>query len=357
MRPLFFTSNRSFSGKSSMCAGIGKLLLDMGYKIGYLKPLCTLPEKLGNFYIDEDVRYIMDILKLNDNPEDICPMVFTEQTYDKALNEYIKSKAQVYIDKIKNAYAKVSKDKDFVLIESARNITYGSFAKLSAKDICVATNAKAVLIMKYEGDIVDKAVHFARHFDKYFGGIIMNLAAIEDKDRIQNLVLPYLKKEGVEVLGVVYTDKVLSSISIKDMAKYLEGEVLCAQEHTDELVESFMVGAMGHEMALRFFRSKPEKVVITGGDRADIQLAALETSTKCVVLTGNFQPSTIVISRAEELGVPMILVRHDTLTTVGKLNEILGRSNLHELKKLDKLVQIAKDNIDIDKIISIAKQN
>jgi uncharacterized protein len=357
MRPLLFTSNKSFSGKSSMCAGVGKLLLEKGYKIGYLKPLCTLPEKLGSCYIDEDVRYIMDILNLKDNPEDICPMVFTEQTYDKALNEYIKSKAPGYNDKIKNAYAKVSKDKDFVLIESARNITYGSFAQISAKDICVATNAKAVLIMKYEEDIVDKASHFARHFDKYFGGIIINLVAIDDKDRVENLVLPYLKKEGIEVFGVVYTDKVLSSISIKDMAKYLEGEVLCAQEHTDELVESFMVGAMGHEMALRFFRSKPEKVVITGGDRADIQLAALETSTKCVVLTGNFQPSTIVISRAEELGVPMILVRHDTLTTVGKLNEILGRSNLHELKKLDKLVKIARDNIDIDKIMSIAKQN
>lgn len=355
MRPLLFTSNRSFSGKSSMCVGVGKLLIEKGYKVGYLKPLCTLPEKLGSSYIDEDVRYIMDILQLKDKAENICPLMFTDQTYDKALNEKINSSLGNYINTITDAYKEIAKNKDIVLIESARNITYGSFAMLGAKDICNATEARAILIMKYEDDIIDKAVHFKEYFKDYFGGIIINMVSIDDKERIDNLILPYFKKTGVNVLGVIYADKILSSISIRDMAKCLEGEVLCAEEHTDELVESFMVGAMGHEMAMRFFRAKPDKAVITGGDRADIQLAALETNTKCIVLTGNFQPSTIVISRAEELGVPMILVRHDTLTTVGKLNEILGRSNLHELKKLDKLIQISRENINLEKIISIAE--
>jgi BioD-like phosphotransacetylase family protein len=40
-----------------------------------------------------------------------------------------------------------------------------------------------------------------------------------------------------------------------------------------------MVGAMSAENALSYFRRKAHKVVITGGDRPDIQLAALETST------------------------------------------------------------------------------
>ena len=37
-----------------------------------------------------------------------------------------------------------------------------------------------------------------------------------------------------------------------------------------------LVGAMSVESALSYFRRKPNKAVITGGDRADIQLAALE---------------------------------------------------------------------------------
>jgi len=45
-----------------------------------------------------------------------------------------------------------------------------------------------------------------------------------------------------------------------------------------------MVGAMGQEQALNFLEVKANKAVITGGDRADVQLAALETSTKCLIL-------------------------------------------------------------------------
>ena len=110
MRPVLFASNRSFSGKSSMCVGISKLLKEKGYNIGYLKPICTLPEKVGGSYVDEDVRYIMDILGLKDDPSNICPLMFTEQSYDKALSEKISSGQHNYIDNIANALKAISKN-------------------------------------------------------------------------------------------------------------------------------------------------------------------------------------------------------------------------------------------------------
>jgi len=173
-------------------------------------------------------------------------------------------------------------------------------------------------------------------------------------DKVNKIIIPYFEKNNINIFGAIPSDKVLSSVSIREMASHLNGKILCASDKTGELVESFMVGAMGHELAMRFFRTKADKVVITGGDRADIQLAALETNTKSIILTGNFQPSTVVTGRAEELGVPMILVKDDTLTTVSKLNEIMGRSGLHEPKKLDKIMQITRETIDIEKLISLS---
>ncbi|MBU4449810.1 MAG: hypothetical protein KKE35_00765, partial [Actinobacteria bacterium] len=76
---------------------------------------------------------------------------------------------------------------------------------------------------------------------------------------------------------------------------------------------------------------------------------------KCLVLTGNYQPSAIVVGRAEELGIPIVLVGYDTLTAVGKLCEIMGHSRIYNVKKLDKLLQIIKDSIDVEKIISLTK--
>jgi len=111
-----------------------------------------------------------------------------------------------------------------------------------------------------------------------------------------------------------------------------------------------MVGAMGQEKALRFFRRVANKAVITGGDRADIQLAALETSTKCLILTGGFQPSAIVLGRAEELGVPMVLVPYDTLTTVEKTEKIVGHLRIHEAQKVARLKEILTEQVTIDEI-------
>ena len=58
------------------------------------------------------------------------------------------------------------------------------------------------------------------------------------------------------------------------------------------------------------------KALITGGDRSDIHLVALETATRCLILTGNLRPMPEVVRRAEELGVPVLLVRQNTLEVV-----------------------------------------
>jgi len=43
MVPLFFISNQPFSGKSSMCVGVGKLFTEKGLKVGMLRPITLWP--------------------------------------------------------------------------------------------------------------------------------------------------------------------------------------------------------------------------------------------------------------------------------------------------------------------------
>jgi BioD-like phosphotransacetylase family protein len=127
--------------------------------------------------------------------------------------------------------------------------------------------------------------------------------------------------------------------------------VLTADDHLAENVESFMVGAMGQEKALRFFRRKAHKAVITGGDRSDVQLAALETSTKAIILTGNLPPSSLVIARADQLGVPMILVDMDTLTAVERMEALMGHVRLHGPDKADRIRGIFAEGVRTDELL------
>jgi len=104
------------------------------------------------------------------------------------------------------------------------------------------------------------------------------------------------------------------------------------------------------DRALHYFRRTPRKCVITGGDRSDIQLAALETPTRCLILTGDLRPSHTVVARAEELGVPVLLVRGDTLTTVSTIDELLGKLRVREPRKIEHAIEQFEAHLDLAKL-------
>jgi BioD-like phosphotransacetylase family protein len=157
---------------------------------------------------------------------------------------------------------------------------------------------------------------------------------------------PYLKRHGLPVLGMLPRDQMLAAPTVAELAEGLHAEILCAADRTGELVEHMLVGAMSAEAALTYFRRKPNKAVITGGDRADIQLAALETSTRCLVLTGNLYPSPVVLNRADELGVPVLLADLDTSSAIEVVGGCLGRSRFQQPKKIERFVAVLKEGLN-----------
>ncbi len=354
MIPLYFISNQPFSGKSSMCVGVGKIFAENGLKVGYMKPVGTLPTKVGEVTTDEDVQYISNIFESKDKLEDMCPVVLTQQHDRKGLKEDEFSKD--FIEDIAKSYKTIKKGKDIVVLEGAKSLEDGYYLGISALKICQKLKARTIMIFRYGAEMVDEILFAKDILGDCFGGIIINWVPRSQMEYLKELVLPYLKKKGIELYGYVVSDKILSSVSVKEMADLLGGQIICAEEKADELVETFMVGAMGQEQALKFFRRKANKAVITGGDRADVQLAALETQTRCLILTGNFQPSTVVLGRAEELGVTIVLVNYDTLTAVEKAGEIIGHVRFHEVKKINKIVEVVREYIDTEKIMELSKR-
>jgi hypothetical protein len=350
MVPLYLISNEAYSGKSSLCVALGKILMDRGLKVGYMKPVGTLPTRVNDFITDEDALYIKEVLGLVDELENISPIVLTQNYYREGLKNDDFSKN--FLNLIEKSYNKIQKGKDIVLLEGAKNIEHGSFIGISSKNICEKLKAKEILILRYSSDIVDYVMLAKEYLKDSFGGLIINWVPQNQAEYLNEIILPFFNKRNIKVFGSIFSDKTLSSVTIKEIAELIDGKIITATGNIDTLITSFMVGAMSEEQALSFFKKQADKAVITGGDRADIQLAALETDTKCLILTGYFQPSSIVTNRAEELGVPIILVNYDTLSAIEKINEIIGKVRFHEITKIDKIVEIVRESIDIDGLIS-----
>jgi len=343
MVSLYVGSTCEYSGKTLVCIGLGKRFQSDGISVAYFKPLGRLPVRAGRVLTDQDAVSMQEILGLQDPLESVCPIVLTQdltiQTYTKKI-EGIESK-------IAQAHNKISKGRDLVLIGGGGNLDEGSLLGIPGKKLIKRLKAKAILVDKCETDIlVDPILAASEAVGKNFIGVILNRIPLDKIDYFKRRVVPFLKREGIEVLGMIPEDTLLNAISVGELSENLGGEILCCNEKIDDLVEHFMIGAMNVEGALRYFRKVQNKAVITGGDRPDIQLVALETSTKCIILTGNLFPNDIIISRAEEREVPMIVVKEDTLTTVEKIESLIKRLRVSGKKKVARAVELVNREVN-----------
>ena len=141
---------------------------------------------------------------------------------------------------------------------------------------------------------------------------------------------------------------------LKDKSNLPEGVFICAYEdRLDLMVESLTVGAMNVNSALEYFRQRQNMAVITGGDRTDLQLAALESSTNCLILTGHIPPQQLILARAEDLEIPILTVDFDTLTTVEIVDKAFGTVRLHEAIKVECMQNLIEEHFQVDQLLKI----
>jgi len=348
MVTLYVTSTETFSGKSALCVGLAKRLRHDGFCIGYMKPVSTGTRLVAGM-VDEDAEFLKQTFGLPDSLEDMAPIRIASRTVEAILQE---RETTDFAARLKAAYDRIAEGRDVVILEGGCDLREGYLIGLPASSITDMLAARELAVIKYDNDlqILDDALAARKRLDESLAGVVLNAIPRQRMPFVQEMAKPALEERGVPVLAVLPQERLLLSVSVGELSDFLSGEVLCGAEKADELVEHLMVGAMSVDSALTYFRRKPNKAVITGGDRPDIQLAALETSTKCLILTGNLRPSPIILGRAVEVGVPMILVRQDTLTAVEIIERFFGKTRFHQEKKVQRFEEMLEDRFDFERL-------
>ncbi|MFB3818519.1 MAG: phosphotransacetylase family protein [Candidatus Methylomirabilales bacterium] len=348
MRTLYIGSTVGNSGKTMVTLGLAPALQATGARVGYFKPVGKQPRTLGGKVVDADAEFLRDALGLAEPAEQLCPLVVTQDVQTKGLRGELGD----LMPRIRQAFEAVSAGKDAVLIGGAGSLAEGAFLGVPPVRLVREFRAPVLLVDPYQHEVCVDCILLARELlgDQLLGAVI-NRVPPQALPEVEQLVVPFLAGKGVEVLGVVPLDRLLDAITVRQLVEVLDGKVLCGEAGLDEFVERFSVGAMDTDAALGYFQRLPNKAVITGGNRADIQLAALETSTRCLVLTGDQMPNQIILARAREAGVPMVLVRYDTLTTVEKLEGVLGRIRIREAQKVARAQELLRERLNTRRII------
>jgi hypothetical protein len=323
MSVLYVTSTKEGAGRTTLCIGLGKALQAEGQSVGYVNAS-------GDAGGRKDAEFVKQALGLSEAADSICPV--SGDLDDAAM----KNAAE--------AVGKIAKGKEVVLVEGAiAGADTGPIAKAAE-----ATKAKVVLVARYGEDApVDMVQQATSGLGDRLIGVVFNAVPESKREAINDLVIRPLKRGGAIVLGVMPEIRALFSVSVGELAEHVGGSVLNSEERADELIENCMVGALSADSALSYLTLKGNKAVITRGDHADIQLAALTTSTKCLVLTGGIEPLPAVMSRARELEVPIVKVEKDTVSTMEALESVLDKAGEHVEKRAQRLGQITADRLDL----------
>ncbi|MFB0543669.1 MAG: phosphotransacetylase family protein [Candidatus Bathyarchaeia archaeon] len=341
-----------FSGKTAICLGLFQKFQEIGLRVGYFKPIGFGLRTVEGRLIDPDAVLVKEVMSLEEPLEVITPIVL-----GRWYLELLSSEPQRLIEKIVGAYKDLSKGKDLVIIEGPPKPEILTCLRCDIPRLSGELGAKVVLVVKGSGDeIVEETILYKKFIEGSGGdlmGVIVNFVPRQVIERVKGILLPALERCGVESLGVVPDRKELSLPSVEDVVRELDAEVLAGREDLDRLVEGYLVGAMTPESALNWLRRGAGSALVTGGDRTDLILTALEADMSVVVLTGNLYPAVSVLTRAEEKGIPIMLVPQDTYTTVRLLEGVSGRitSSPSSLKKIRLTRDIVGEYVDWKRIV------
>ena len=350
MKALYVTSMHRFSGKTAVCLALGRRLQREGYKVGYFKPVSAHPwEPIPGRAHDEDADFVRRTLGLEESPKDLTGIVLTPSLVQDM--RYGCSDRDLMPD-VEAAYRRIVSDKDIVLLEGGASLREGVSLGVGPVRVASTLGLPALVIVRFRNyvSMVDACVTACSQLEERLLGVLINAVPDEVRDAMGQVCFPCLEERDIPVLGALPLREQLQAISVGELAEVLNGEFLVLPEKTDILVENLVVGAMSAEKALpRIRRIAGTKAVITGGDRADIQLVALETATKCLVLTGHLRPVPEVLRRAEEIGVPVLLVRGNTMETVEAIEAVFGKTRLGQSAKLEQFEALLEEHFDYER--------
>ena len=205
-----------------------------------------------------------------------------------------------------------------------------------------------VLVTTPSPDALDRISIYERLMEKSgqkLKGVVLNMC---DDPAVKKL----LESGGTKVLGCIPTIRELGYLTVSEIMEALNAEVLAGEGGLEKQVERVMVGGMTAESALREMRRLSKKAMITGGDRADMLMAALSTDTSCLILTGGLRPANPVIVKAEELNVPVLLIGHGTQVTAEIVDHLIARISPNDMNKIELVADLVHRYVDLSAVWS-----
>jgi BioD-like phosphotransacetylase family protein len=327
MTSLYITSLSEHSGKTMLSAGLGKNWLDSGKKVGYLKLVTSDQTEL-----DKEVLFIQKLFGLTE-PVDTLTVMADESG----------STVQTALTRMQ--------DKDIVIIEGLPLKVSGTIIR--------NLNARVLVVHDYALSLSEALPEYKK-ISNFLVGVVLNKVPRNKVERLSSAFKTELSSIDINFLGSIPEDRVLMSLSVGDLAEVLKGKILNSAEKSSDLIENIMMGSSTFDRGAAYYNRKNNKAVILWGERpgfrkaamSNLQLAALQTSSRCLVVSAGAAPVPAVLQKANEQKVPVISAPGSIPDIVSALENPIGGLRFNQEQKIPRLLEIMRANLDIAKLLT-----
>lgn len=360
MKKIFIAATKQNDGKTTVALGLIYNFRNIFRHIGFIKPVGQRYLEEGGFKIDEDSVLIEESLKLcgiRCKLKDMSPVAVEKGFTEK----YIASPNPKSISRqIRQAFKRISQKQDLVIIEGTGHAGVGSVFDHSNAKVAKLLGAKVILISSGGiGRPIDEIIlnkSLFKEMDTKLIGVIINKVMPEKFDKINDLVRKGLARKGVDVLGVIPYNPVLSYPTIRQILEGTNFKLLsgCSEVSLDNRVARIVIGAMQPKDAAKYIVE--QSLIITPGDREDIIQLALDAHQQGrrisgLVLSGDLLPFGDVVDRIKDVCIPVLLAKQDTYTVASTVHDLTVKIRPKDTEKIGMVKQMIQNYVDLDMII------
>ncbi len=352
---IFIAATRQNDGKTTTSLGLLSALQKVHPRIGYIKPVGQRFVEIEEQKIDEDTILMDKVYGLN-CPLDVMSPIAVEPDFTR---KYLQSSNRdALVRKIEEAFDRVAWERDIVLCEGSGHAGVGSVFDLSNAQVAKILDAKVIIVTGGGiGKPIDEVSLNQALFDREgveIIGVIVNKVLPSKVDYVAEFVRRGLKRKGLDLLGVIPHQKLLSIPSLAVVRDALNGELLNKSRQLNNLVDDVVVGAMAVNNAIQFF--KPDVLLITPGDREDLILAAAglqesHSSLAGIVLTGNLRPGKSVMKVIQTMPFPVLLAQDDSYQVASKVHDLIVKIQPADTEKIAVVRNMIAQHVDVNKIL------
>src|SRR6187402_1794880 len=212
---VFIAATRQNDGKTTASLGLLAALQNVYPRIGYIKPVGQRFVEIEEQKIDEDTVLMDRVYRLNCPLVDMSPIAVEPDFTRKYLES---SNYDALVKKIQKAFDRVAWEKDFVLCEGSGHAGVGSVFDLSNAQVAKVLGAKVVIVTRGGiGKPIDEVALNQALFEKEgveIVGVIINKVIPDKLDYVIEFARRGLKRQGLELLGVIPYQSTLSKPSM-----------------------------------------------------------------------------------------------------------------------------------------------